>query len=467
MGSHHDRLRAEGIGYAIDQLAPDEDEFAALLARVESGTTSDDEYELSALRAPLDGFVALCEKLLACGRSLDQRTLSFPLPPGRIVDGLAYLRSKTSEPRIWAILDTSRSADEIAEQIAAAIGQDSAAPVSAFLVARARSGEALQSRVVEAAANWLRTNDGTSEVMLQVGLRLLDVTQPASQSDLEQLADQGHLLHHFYRATSSGWMTAAANASLLQLIVRPALPDVEPQRESAQGLEALRQVIDNPGSASPELLDAQANWLAPRQNVMAFLFKTHEARPSSRPWTDEMLRRLRGQPAFELNTDQYLERWQQLREALGDEAFDATTAELLTGSDLAERLVDRVDLEVAPLAMVALRAAGLVTDQAILLKLCDWCRRLLDSVSIEDWRGALQSPSGGPVIDLALQAPGQCAEAPRLGLGFEDAIEDHAVQVAQGEAVWPGDADQLSRLLGLRPDPNAEVVAQRICGETC
>jgi hypothetical protein len=235
---------------------------------------------------------------------------------------------------------------------------------------------------------------------------------------------------------------------MLQLVVRPALPDPQPVREASTGTQLIRASLVDP-TVNPLIVSAQLSWLEQRsREAYRLLIEIAVADASSNPWVAHHLNGLWGAGKLLISGTQYVQNWKYLRSVLDVDAFAGLTRNLLKSDGSRKAIVAKLgEPELAAAAFDAIRSEA---GEAHAADVRAWGGELLKASTGAAWQAELATASGGPLIKLALELAGT-HEAPSDPPGLFDALHVHFQSLASGDAAWqPSEVDfaKLTSLLG-------------------
>lgn len=448
-----------GLAVLLDDLsAGDDSRLGELLGRIQPAAHEADSDGQLQLR----GVAALSDELFKRGRSPDAIRISVALPPDRLVASIAFFGAQASDKRSWGALEIQSPAGDVTQALVTASTTDGFRGVPQALdVLLARPERIDLSTLAEGCAEWLRAEDSTSPEQLGTVLRNLDIAREATSPEaaLGPIADDGTLMHAFEFARSSGWYEQAGEASMLHLVARPSFPDPVASRQSAAGVQSLRNVLADP-TADPQVSTQQSAWLEQHgAGAFELVMQLTSASTASQAWTDYQLRDLASRSALIVSPQQYLDNWALLNRALETEGFNTLTATLLR--DPKSRAEITSGTSDAQLVSTVLEGLG-ESDEEYGAEIRAWASTVVMAASESDWQAAMADPSGGPLLRLAVGLA-ETPEAPSDPPGLDNALHTHFQAVATGEPSWQTDGATLLRLAGLLGAPARRSRASELC----
>jgi len=243
---------------------------------------------------------------------------------------------------------------------------------------------------------------------------------------------------------------------MLQLLVRPTLPEPQSIREAATGTQALRETLRNPAS-HPDIFAAQLAWLKEHSGEAEDLLLQVADEQSFRPWTDELLRNLQSTSDLVMTARHYLDNWEYFRGVLGDAGFSELTLGLLAKSRSRQSIL--AGSKDATLAVAIVEATA---DAQYATQVRTWARDIVANASTDAWETELTQGEGGSLLDLALQLSGS-KQAPSNPPGLLDALHGHAQRLASGQPAWQPDGNRFATLTGLLNKRARDVLASQLC----
>lgn len=414
-------------------------------------------------RLQLQGMAGFADELIKRGRSAELLRIRIEIPIDRLPASLAFFGGETSVAGSRAALELGITPSEVAQSLLQAASAGNAGEADQALeVLLTRPERVDLAALALGCADWLRGQDPAGVEQLTTLLNVLDVARRSipPENVLGTVADDGTLMNVVCVAKLNGWHEQAAEASMLHLLVRPALPEPQATRQAAQGVQFVRSVLANP-AADPPLSGAQLDWLETHSDeAVDFLLPIASA--GFPAWSDHQLRELASKSALVVSSQQYLENWQVLHRALGEEAFTSITAALLRGEANRREIISGTSEPT--IIATALAAGEQEPNDEYVDEVRAWASTVVKGASAADWQTVLGNANGGSLVDIALLLSGT-THAPTDPLGLADALHVHFRALAAGEAVWQPDAATFRSLTGLLNGPARKVLASQLCAE--
>lgn len=453
-----------GIGLAVlfDRLSKEDDPaLTELLTRVEPGPSSADENG----HLQLEGAAGLADELIRRGRRKNALRIKLDVPPERLVESVSYFGSHTKSRQSSEALELGSSPDEVAHAVGEAAYSGDHGDVSAALdVLLTRPERVDLASLASLCLEWLRQNDAGSAEQLGTLLDVVDRARRAGVADdvLGSAADDGSLMHQLSVANRSEWYAQAGSASMLQLMVRPGLPEPEPSREAPSGTQTLRAVLTGPDGYS-DIVAGQQSWLSAHANeAVNALIAIANGDKAFRPWVEAQLRKLAEDSVLVVSPTQFQTNWKYFNRVLGGDEFAELTRRQLSKAQGRKKILERTDDPA--LAIAALSALGSEESAEYATEIRHWARDTVNVASVEDWQASLSDANGGALLDLALQLA-DTEEAPADPSGLADALHTHFQALADGESVWQPEGDRFTKLARLLGAPARRVLASQLCAE--
>ena len=455
--------RESGIGLAtlLDGLSTGDDGALSLsLARLVPEAREPD----SDGSRQLAGLAGLADELARLGRDPSSLRGRLEIPAERLTRSVAFFGTQVHRTESNGMLELSATPVEVAEAVvASATGdahRDAEMALETLMIGRPER-VSIES-VGTGCLKWLTESEPSSQEPLAAVLRLIDRARREGglAEALGGAADDGTLMDVVAVATRNDWNAEGAAASMLHLVVRPTMEEVEVLRQSALGMQSVRQALADP-STETSLTAAQLGWLKDHATeAFGVLMRIGEA-GSSQAWVDRQLTDLFEASALVTSADEYISSWDYLANVLGDAGFTGYTRGVLDDAASRAQIIDRCDDPV--LIAVALRASSLGEEAQYAADLDAWASKTVKAASTDQWDAALQSPAeDDALLEIALGLSGT-KDAPSDPAGLKDALHRHFQALANGEAVWQPDGETFAKLANLLGKAARGVLASQLC----
>lgn len=365
--------------------------------------------------------------------------LVLPISASEWEPACEQLAALDPEMRFWRIFRPSSGFDAVVQFVVAAIGNGAFGELTKLTIE--------VTRHIQPEISWEQTlpafrgrldasqNVGSKEARwLFDAYRRINKVNKAQLRPYNELFDNGHILHHFHRATKEGDHESRALLAFLQLGKFPNNQPVNQSGNSQAGHQLLETTL---GSTDKEMVD---NFLAllERESKTSLLFAILDARGKVDPLVIACLRAATGRPRpHEVFTSEVVRsRWAFLRanlDAAPDNAhFARMLRESLDSTALATDVQDGgFSRTSVPMYLEMIGVEGSPSGAA----LATWCAKSLTVLATEQWVADFGESFVLAELTLLLVSRGV---TPDLSLAFVDAIERHAASVCLDQQVPKG-----------------------------
>lgn len=250
---------------------------------------------------------------------------------------------------------------------------------------------------------------------------------------MKQLADGGHLLHHFHRATSEG--NKDCQAICLFAFFRETPSGVKPSAvgNSDAGHTNLTTVLSSEDMA----LAVAMNGVLEKYGSLDLLFSVIDARSSYEPFLVQCLKEIASGPMSDsvLTPEVVYMRWLDIKTAFatgeGDGNFSSLVGRLGQNTNLCE-LIQDADGGFS-ITQVPLYSAILEGSESV-AKFYEWCASGVEHLSADEWKSDLAGRF--TCLQLVVELIDKQRQV-SLSTPFADALLQHGASVAKGEHYPP------------------------------
>jgi hypothetical protein len=400
------------------------------------------------------GLAAACQALVAAGRLplLHLSQVSIDADAALFVE-FAHLLSMTEGGKAIApSLKPVASSRQIAQTLATWGETDGAAPPHAYVTL-----EYIYSADIPVDWNVVATAFGAlmrkPEPVESAGLRLalqLIVLVPDRVPAFRELVAEGWIGHRLAEALNAADEESAALAAFIQMLAQPDLTVVGDAGNTAAGVEALRQGLDDPASFLWDRLDALCDAQAPQ---LAFVVGQARAIPPA--WVTRHLQSLAD--ADRLEATELVSHWVLLKKVLTQDALlRVATAHAIAGA-LGPALATTDDTTRTDVELVVLSAVN--EHEEDLIDFSSLVAERLNELSRDRWEAVLDA--GSAEIDLVVAL----GRLPVLALraACQEALVTYAQHVLDGAQVVHLQTERVAAVFAaLAEDHHREAVARDV-----
>ena len=326
----------------------------------------------------------------------------------------------------------------------------------------------LESSWAEVAASLRQRLDAAKDVpcneshILFTGLcELRSIGCKEASVQLKDLADGGHILHHFHRATSENHPDSRAICAFTFLRERPGMKKPTAVGNSDAGHQSLTSAL----TADDKDLAASFITVAESFDDLTLLFRIATAGSNYPAFISECLRQIADSktPQRLFTPNAVLERWKDLGAVLNtpedDTGLSSLLGQLAIETDLCQSIQNREEAFVPEEAELYISIMEGAKEE--LPDFAKWCREGLEHMAKPLWAADLS----GTFVCLRLPVNlSQHDNRPELPTAFSDALQDHASSLLAGNHVPPDDlADEWGTILDcMRDEGTRKVFRERL-----
>lgn len=273
-------------------------------------------------------------------------------------------------------------------------------------------------------------------------LRTLAKTDASAEERLRDLGTQGFILHHLQQMNADDKVVTWC--AFVYLRAQPAGPPPPAVGQAQPGHSTLNQLLANPGSR--EAVPKEFVRLLSRFGELPLLMVLLEQNPAARLFVAYCVNLVAATPEATALTEpaQFVERWALIESHIETDDIAALAGRLVRERGLVEYIkTEEFDLAVAGLYQFIIASGG--TNK---LKFGSWCLTGLEKLDESAWSEQLTNEGEALGLALDLQKSGVAVE---LGLGYQDALENHAASAVGGSANVSAYGDVWQRLPDMLP----------------
>lgn len=342
----------------------------------------------------------------------------------------AQMHKQDRRGEFWQFIRPSVQAGEVstALETLASTDQFSDKHVDAIRVLKARTLKPAWNNIATKITERLQAADTKSPQVIRAALEALwelhDVDANID-AQINNLATQGHLLHHLHHVKADA--AASAWCVFMFLLKVPAATQPSQAGNSQEGFNYLTNQIFGKPADHKLFTDEFADRLA-YTGKFDLLFKILDKASSAKEWVKECLKMVDAhENALSLYTPQViLKRWKFLQGEFPAEEFNRLIGTLVTESPLVEFLSAR-DFEVEQVGfyLAVAQNGGVATTM-----FCQWCRDGLADIDADRWQLTLKGE--GPVAKLLIHLIDNEVQI-SLGTQYQDALTAHGKLLIAGK----------------------------------